>query len=293
MGEKTAMVTNFVTTDWLAAHLNFPDLAIIDGSWHLPPLKRDAQAEYLAAHIPGAVFFNIDQIADLSTGLPHMMPDPVFFSEAMKLLGLGDGMQFVVYDQSGLFSAPRVWWMLKTFGAKDVKILEGGLPKWIAEGRSTDAGSVKRQPRNFTARLDHSSIARQADVVMALDTGRLQVVDARPADRFRGEAPEPRAGVKSGHMPGSLNLPFPKIIANGALKSGAEIEQAFSAAGVDLDRPVITSCGSGVSAAILALAIEETGHHVAGIYDGSWAEWGSSLDLPVATGEAKQKALKP
>jgi len=288
-----AVTTNFVTTDWLAAHLHSPDLAIIDASWHLPPLKRDARAEYLAAHIPGAVFFNIDEIADLSTGLPHMMPEASVFAEAMKQLGLGDGMQFVVYDQSGLFSAPRVWWMLKTFGARDVKILEGGLPKWLAEGKATDSGMVTRAARVFTPRLDHSAIARVSDVSEALASGKVQVVDARPADRFRGEAPEPRAGVKSGHMPGSLNLPFSQIVANGALKSGADIEQAFATAGVDLARPVITSCGSGVSAAILALAIAETGRHVAGIYDGSWAEWGSSPDLPVATGPVQQGAAKP
>ena len=287
-----AVTTNFVTTDWLAAHLHSPDLAIIDASWHLPPLKRDARAEYLAAHIPGAVFFNIDEIADLSTGLPHMMPDAVFFAEAMKQLGLGDGMQFVVYDQSGLFSAPRVWWMLKTFGAHDVKVLEGGLPKWLAEGKATESGMVIRQPRTFTPRLDHGAIAHVSDVSEALNSGKVQVVDARPADRFRGEAPEPRAGVKSGHMPGSLNLPFSQIIENGALKSSADIEQAFASAGVDLSSPVITSCGSGVSAAILALAIEETGHHIAGIYDGSWAEWGSSADLPVATGPAQQRTAK-
>jgi len=279
--------SNFVSTEWLEQHLSSPDLAIIDGSWHLPPLKRDARAEYLAAHIPGAVFFNIDEIADTSTGLPHMMPDAFAFGAAMKQLGLGDGMQFVVYDQSGLFSAPRVWWMLKTFGVKDVKILRGGLPKWLEEARPTEQGPVNRKPSPFSARLDHGAVASQKDVAAALASDHVQVVDARPAERFRGDAPEPRPGVAAGHMPGSLNLPFTEIVEHGHLKTHGEIEAAFATAGVDLDKPVVTSCGSGVSAAILALALEEIGHPVASIYDGSWAEWGSLPGLPIAKGPAR------
>ena len=278
---------NFVSTQWLSQNLKSPDLAIIDGSWHLPPLKRDARAEYLAAHIPGAVFFNIDEIADTASGLPHMMPQPLQFANQMKELGLGDGMRFVVYDQSGLFSAPRVWWMLKSFGVSDVKILEGGLPKWVAEGRETDSGPVHRTPRVFTPRLDHSAVATLDDVAKASASGSAQIIDARPADRFRGEAPEPRAGVASGHIPGSLNLPFPQIIENGQLKSPQDIAKAFIDAGADLSKPIITSCGSGVSASILAVALEEAGHKVKSIYDGSWAEWGSVTGQPVATGKSK------
>jgi thiosulfate/3-mercaptopyruvate sulfurtransferase len=277
---------NFVTTEWLAAHLGEPGLGLIDASWHLPPTGRNGEAEFRAGHIPGAVFFNIDVIADTSSGLPHMLPDPVAFSSAMRKLGLGDGMHMIVYDALGLFAAARVWWTLRAFGVTDVKILEGGLPKWIKEGRPLEEGAPERQPRHFSARLDHSVVASRDDVRQALARGAAQVVDARPADRFEGSAPEPRPGLKSGHIPGSLNLPFVDIIEHGKLKSGPALAQAFTAHGVDLAEPVITTCGSGVSAAILALAVEEAGGKVAGLYDGSWAEWGGRDDCPVETGPA-------
>jgi thiosulfate/3-mercaptopyruvate sulfurtransferase len=281
---------NFVTTEWLAAHLGEPGLGLIDASWHLPPTGRNGEAEFRAGHIPGAVFFNIDVIADTSSGLPHMLPDPVAFSSAMRKLGLGDGMHMVVYDALGLFAAARVWWTLRAFGVTDVKILEGGLPKWLKEGRPLEEGAAARQPRHFSARLDHSVVASLDDVRRAMANGAAQIVDARPAERFRGEAPEPRPGLKSGHIPGSLNLPFVDIVEHGKLKTGSALAETFAAHGVDLNAPVITTCGSGVTAAILALAVEEAGGKVAGLYDGSWAEWGGRDDCPVATGPAKAGA---
>lgn len=275
---------NFITTQWLAEHLGSPDLAVIDASWHLPTSGRSASAEFLAGHIPGAVFFDIDGISDTSSSLPHMLPDPAAFSKAMSDLGFGDAMRFVVYDSIGLFSAARVWWTLRAFGAQDVKILEGGLPRWIAEGRPLESGEAARKPERFTARHDPNAVASLSDVRAALANGAAQVVDARSAERFRGEAPEPRPGLKSGHMPGSLNLPYGDVIEDGRLKEELALRQVFAAHGVDLQRPVITSCGSGVSAAVLALAIDEVGGPVARVYDGSWAEWGAREDCPVATG---------
>lgn len=280
---------NFVSTDWLAAHLGEPGLGIIDASWHLPPTGRSGPAEFLEGHIPGAVFFNIDVIADTSSGLPHMLPDARTFAAAMTELGQGDGMRFVVYDTLGLFSAARVWWTLRAFGVSEVAILDGGLPKWLREGRPIEAGDVKPRTRTFTPRLDPSVVASIGDVRKALASGSAQVVDSRPADRFEGRAPEPRPGLKSGHMPGSLNVPIVEIVEHGHLKSGDSLSAILAAHGVDLARPVITTCGSGVSAAILALAVEEAGGRLAGLYDGSWSEWGGRDDCPVVTGPAKVK----
>jgi thiosulfate/3-mercaptopyruvate sulfurtransferase len=289
MAFPTGEHAHFVTTDWLGENLTSPDLVVIDGSWYLPDDRRDPHAEYLAGHIPGAVFFDIDGIADHSTALPHMLPDPVAFSSAMRKLGIGDGMRAVVYDGAGLFSAPRVWWSLRAFGMRDVAVLEGGLPKWRAEGRPLEEGPVQRQPRHFTARLDHGAVASQGDVERQLKAG-VQVVDARSAARFAGEEPEPRPGVRPGHIPGSLNLPHRDLVVDGRFRSRAELERKVAEAGIDLARPVTTTCGSGISAAILALAFETLGRTSVPVYDGSWTEWGGRKDLPAETGRSRVSA---
>ena len=273
-----------VSTDWLAEHLRDPGLVVVDGSWYLPAENRDGFEEYLAAHIPGAVFFDVDEIADHSRGLPHMLPPPDVFSLHMARLGISNGDKVVVYDGAGLFSAPRVWWTLRIFGMQDVFVLDGGFPKWRAEGKPVEAGMVTREPTHFSAIFNEAMIANLERIKKTLVDRSAQVVDARSAARFRGEAPEPRPGVRSGHMPGSLNLPSGKLVEDGALASPQKITAAASEAGIDPSRPVITSCGSGVTAAILWLALDSIGKEPQALYDGSWAEWGSNEELPVATG---------
>ncbi len=273
----------FVSTDWLAAHLDDPNIVIVDGSWHLPTSGRSGRAEYGKQHIPGAVFFDIDAVADTSNPLPHMLPTADVFAAAAGALGIGERNRIVVYDSLGLASAPRVWWTFRIMGARDVVILDGGLPKWLAEGRPvTDTVSV-RETTSFAAHFNASAVRNLDDVRDGVGSKAFQLVDARPAARFRGEAPEPRPWVKTGRVPGSYNVPSTELVADGRLKDVAAIRAAFDAAGIDLARPIVTSCGSGVNAATLTLALDVLGVDSA-LYDGSWTEWGARDDTDIATG---------
>ena len=275
-----------VSTAWLAERLHAPDVRVVDGTW-LMPGQGDATGQYALAHIPGAVFFDIDDVADDASPLPHMLPSPAKFASRMRRLGLGDGSRIVVYDQLGLVSAARVWWSLRAMGHKDVVVLDGGLPKWIAEGREIEDRPPLPRERHFTARMDNGLVRSKAQVARALESGSEQLLDARVAPRFRGEAPEPREGLRTGHMPGARNMPLPDVFApDGTVLPAPALLAKLEAAGIDLDRPVITTCGSGITACVLALAMARLGHWRTAVYDGSWAEWGAGDETPVVTGPA-------
>lgn len=277
-----------VSTEWLAAHMNAPDVRIVDGSFFLPAQKRDPKAEYAQKHIPGAVFFDIDEIADTESPLPHMLPSPEKFSARVRKLGLGDGNRIVVYDTSPMTGACRVWWMFRAMGHKDVAVLDGGLPKWEAEGRPLTDDPTVAKDRHFTARLDNTLVRSIDDVRGLLESKREQVVDARAAGRFKGETPEPRAGLRSGHMPGAYNLPYTDLLdsRSGTMLPAEQLKARIAASGIDPARKVTASCGSGVTACVIGLALYLTGSPEAAIYDGSWTEWGGRADTPIVTGPA-------
>nr|MEA2799211.1 thiosulfate/3-mercaptopyruvate sulfurtransferase [Phenylobacterium sp.] len=274
-----------VSTAWLAERLGGADIRVIDATWFMPGEGQTGRQAYEAGHIPGAGFFDIDGISDRSTDLPHMLPPADAFAEAAGALGLRRDLILVVYDGQGIFSAPRVWWMLRTMGFPEVFVLDGGLLKWRAEGRPLEISAPLPTPATIEPAFDPSLVRDLEQVRRTLEVRDAQVVDARAAARFRGEAPEPRAGLRSGHMPGAHNVPWNGLInADGTMKSAAEIRTAFEGAGVDLADPIVTTCGSGVSAALLALALARLGREDVAVYDGSWTEWGGRADTPVATG---------
>jgi thiosulfate/3-mercaptopyruvate sulfurtransferase len=272
-----------VSTAWLAERLGAPDIRVVDGSWYLPAMKRDPKAEFLAEHIPGAVYFDIDEIADTDSPLPHMLPSPEKFASRAKKLGLGDGNRIVVYDGLGLFSAARVWWMFRVYGHNDVAVLDGGLRKWKAEGRPLESGPPRPRERHFTARVNSLLVRELDDVKRNIETKREQVIDARSPGRFHAREPEPRQGLRGGHIPGSKNLPFGEMTdpATGTLLPAAALEAKFRAAGIDPAKPIIASCGSGVSACALALGLHLIGAPQVAVYDGSWTEWGGRPDTPI------------
>ena len=279
-------MTNLVSTEWLAAHLG--EVRVVDASWYMPGDKRDPKAEFKIAHIPGAVHFDIDAIADTSTDLPHMLPSADAFAQAVGALGIGNGDSLVVYDGSGIFSAPRVWWMFKAMGHDAVKVLDGGFPKWKREARAVQDGPANPAPQTFQASL-RPAILRGFDDVMAIVSNQsAQIADARSPGRFTGSEAEPRAGVRGGHMPGAANVHFRTLLSDdGTFKQQAELREIFQRAGIDPQRPIVTSCGTGVTAAILMLALDDLGARDIALYDGSWTQWGGRAEALVIKGPAR------
>lgn len=274
-----------VSTEWLAAQLGDPDVIVVDASWFLPAEGRSGREEHLQAHIPGAIFFDIDALSDRETDLPHMLPSPEQFAKEAGDLGLRREATIVVYDSFGIRAAARAWWTLRVFEFADVRVLDGGLRAWLAEGRPTEAGAVALPATALDPRFDAALVADLTEVTQRLQDGTAAVVDARPAARFSGDAPEPRAGLRGGHMPGACSLPFDGLLdSNGRMKPPAEVRAAFEAAGVNLDRPVVATCGSGVTASVLALGLAWAGLTRAKVYDGSWSEWGARADTAIVTG---------
>lgn len=275
-----------VSTEWLANHLKDPDLRVLDASWYLPDTGRTAKAEYLAAHIPGARFFDIDANSDHRSALPHMAPPPEKFISRMRAMGVGDGHQVVVYDGTGIFSAARVWWTFRLMGKVEVAVLDGGFPKWQAEGREVEDMPPVLRDRHITVSRQNHLVKDVTQVAHASKLAEAEIIDARSAPRFRGEVAEPRPGLRAGHIPGARNVPYTSVLnANGTMKDAAGLRAVFAEAGVDLGKPAITTCGSGITAAVLSLALTRIGHRNHALYDGSWAEWGMYDDLPVEKGQ--------
>ena len=291
----TRETTALVSTEWLAERLDAPDVRVVDASYYMPGEGLNPRAEYELNHIRGAVFFDIDEIADTDSPLPHMLPPPEKFSARVRKLGLGDGVRIVVYDQRGIFSAARVWWTFRVFGHTDIAVLDGGLPKWLAEGRPVEEGPVQAVERHFTARMNTLMVRGRDQVLSNLESGRELVLDARSGGRFEGREPEPRTGLRGGRIPGSANLPFTELL-NGetqTLLPTETLRARFAAAGVDPRRPVTATCGSGITAAVLALGLHLIGHRDVALYDGSWSEWGLPGDTPVETGPAQAPPTQP